>query len=61
MNIDVKLWVATHETRYGVDAHVFTSQAECDKARDEYLDSARDDEGWDWSIHTITINTEDYT
>ena len=61
MKIDVKLWVATHETKYGVDTYVFTSAAECDKARDEYLDDERVDEGWDFNIHTITIETENYT
>lgn len=57
MNIDIKLWVATHETKYGVDTYVFTSAEECDKAYYEYYN----DDGWDYDVHTITINTEDYT
>ena len=60
MNIDIKLWVATHETKYGVDTYVFTSEAECDKAFYETYDDVRD-EGFNFEVHTITINTEDYT
>jgi len=54
MQVDVQLWVATHETKYGVDAHVFTSREEMEAARDSFVDTSRE-ENWEYSIHTVTV------
>jgi hypothetical protein len=57
MQVDVQLWVATHETKYGVDAHVFTSREEMEAARDSFVDTSRE-ENWEYSIHTVTVEVE---
>ena len=61
MKLDIKLWVATHDTKWDVDAYVFTSEEEMEKARKENVNPYTADEYWDFSVQTITINTEDYT
>ena len=53
MELEIKVYVITHETESGVDVHLCKNIGEVEKLKFELLDDRPENERVEWSVQTL--------